>query len=123
MSENPLNQALRFLLELTAIVVFGAWGHSLNESGTRFVLALLFPLLFALLWGIFAVRGDPSRSGKTIVRTPGIIRLLMELLLFGAATWMLFNLGKDRLGWILGSVTLLHYIVSYDRLAWLIKQK
>lgn len=123
MSKNPLNLALRFLLELSAIVVYGVWGYSLSERGTRFIPALLFPVLFALLWGVFAVRGDPSRSGKTIVQTPGIIRFLMELVLLGAATWMFFDLGRDRLGWIMGAVILLHYILSYDRIAWLVKQK
>lgn len=123
MSRNPLNLVLRFLLELAAIVVFGIWGYSLTEDGTRFLLAFLFPVFFATLWGVFAVRDDPSRSGKTVVGTPGAARLVLELVLFIAATWMLFYLGHSTLGIIFGGAVLLHYILSWDRITWLLKQR
>jgi hypothetical protein len=123
MSRNPLNLALRFLLELAAIFVFGAWGYSLTEGGTRFLLAFLFPVFFATLWGVFAVRDDPSRSGKTVVSTPGAARLVLELALFAAAVWMLIGLGRSTLGFIFGGAVLLHYILSWERIIWLLKQK
>jgi hypothetical protein len=112
MSKNPLNLAVRFLLELAAVISFGAWGYSLTEGTTRFILALLFPVLFAVL-----------RSGKTVVPTPGIIRLILELALFGAATWMLLNLDYSLLALIFGLIVAIHYIFSYNRIAWLLKQK
>ena len=123
MSKNPINLALRFLLELAAIVAFGAWGYSLSDGGLRFIYALLLVLVFAALWGVFAVKGDPSRSGKTVVATPGVVRLLLELMLFGAATWMLFNLGHTLPASFYGTVVILHYAFSWDRIAWLLKQK
>jgi hypothetical protein len=123
MSGNRVNLLLRFLLEVTAIVTFGAWGYSLSGQWPRFLLVILFPLVFAGIWGVFAVPDDPSRSGKTVVPTPGAIRLAIELILFSAATWMLMGLGKLLLGWIFGGVVLLHYLVSYDRIAWLLKQR
>jgi hypothetical protein len=123
MSKNPVNLALRFLLELTAIVVFGAWGYALGEGGLRFLYALLLIMLFAVLWGVFAVKGDPSRSGKTVVQTPGLLRLILELVLFGAASWMLFQLGSSLVGWIFSGLVFTHYIISYDRIDWLLKQK
>ena len=123
MSRNPLNLALRFLLELAAIVSFGAWGYSLTEDGTRYLLAFLFPVFFATLWGVFAVRDDPSRSGKTVVNTHGAARLVLELALFAAAVWMLFGLGRSTLGFIFGGAVLLHYLLSWDRITWLLKQK
>lgn len=122
-SKNPINLAFRFLLELTAIIVFGYWGHSLAGDGTRILLAILFPLLFAVLWGVFAVRGDPSRSGKTVVQTPGIIRLLLELGLFGAAAWMMLDLDHSLIALIFGSAVVIHYFISFDRISWLLKQK
>jgi hypothetical protein len=123
MSRNPLNLALRFLLELAAIVIFGAWGYSLTEDGTRYLLAFLFPVFFATLWGVFAVREDPSRSGKTVVSTPGAARLVLELALFTASAWMLYGLGQSTLGIIFGGAVLLHYLLSWDRITWLLKQK
>jgi hypothetical protein len=122
-SKNPINLALRFLLEVAAILAFGFWGYSLAAGGIQILLAILFPLLFAVLWGVFAVRGDPSRSGKTVVQTPGIVRLLLELLLFGAAAWMMLELDYPSMALIFGLAVAFHYFVSFDRIAWLLKQK
>ena len=122
-SKHPVNLALRFLLELVAIFTFGFWGHSLVGDGTRILLAILFPLLFAVLWGVFAVKGDPSRSGKTVIKTPGILRLMLELVLFGAAAWMMLDLDYTTVALIFGVAVVIHYFISFDRIAWLLKQK
>jgi len=123
MSKHPLNLAVRFALEVGAILTFGIWGFRSSESWTRILLAIGLPLLFALLWGVFAVRNDPSRSGKTVVPTPGFIRLILELVLFACATWMLLNLGHRTIGWIFGAIVFLHYAISYDRTGWLLKKQ
>jgi len=122
MSTHPINSTIRFLLELAALVTFSFWGYQQSETATRVLLAILLPLGFALLWGIFAVRDDPSRSGKTVVQTPGIIRLLLELVLFGLAAWMLLDLDYYGIAIIFGATAAIHYIVSYDRIVWLLKQ-
>jgi len=122
-SIRPLNLALRFFLELAALASFGIWGYHQSETGLRIVMAVLLPAGFAVLWGVFAVKGDPSRSGKTIVQTPGVVRLLLELALFGAATWMMQDLDYPRMGLMFGIVIVLHYVLSFDRIAWLLKQK
>jgi hypothetical protein len=122
-SLRPLNLALRFFLELIAIISFGIWGYHQSDIGLRILLAVLLPAGFAVLWGVFAVKGDPSRSGKAIVQTPGVIRLLLELALFGAATWMLLDLDYRRIALVFGIVVVLHYLLSFDRIAWLLKQK
>jgi len=122
-SDHPINLSLRFLLEVAAIVAFGIWGYSLASGGMRILLAILFPLLFALMWGIFAVRGDPSRSGKTVVKTPGIVRLMLELILFGAAAWMMLDLDYSTIALIFGLAVVIHYFFSFDRISWLLKQK
>ena len=123
MSKHPVNLAIRFALEIGAIISFAIWGFKLLDSWVSIILAILLPLIFALLWGVFAVPNDPSRSGKTVVVTPGPIRLVLELVLFGAAAWMLFDLESLKLGWIFSTVVLIHYVSSYDRIAWLLKQK
>jgi len=123
MSKHPVNLAIRFALELVAIGSFGIWGFRSSDEWYGYLLALLFPLLFAGLWGVFAVPYDPSRSGKTVVVTPGVIRLILELALFGAAAWMLFDIEYLKLGWIFSAVIIFHYASSYDRIIWLLKQK
>lgn len=122
-STHPINLSLRFLLELAAILTFGYWGYALNENGPKILLAILFPFLFAVLWGVFAVRGDPSRSGKTVVQTPGILRLLLELGLFGTAAWMMLDLDYTTVALIFGLAVIIHYFLSFERIAWLLKQK
>ncbi len=123
MSIHPINGAIRFLLELVVIITFGKWGYSLSDSRIAILLALLMIALFAVTWGVFAVKDDPSRSGKTVIPTPGPLRLLLELMLFGSAAWMLFNLGYNTPALIFGGITILHYSISYDRIRWLLKQR
>ena len=122
MGSHPINLAVRFILELSALLTMGIWGWHQSESWPRLVLALGIPLLVAGIWGTFAVPEDPSRSGKAPVPVPGILRLVIELAVFGFAVWALYNLGNTTLSWIMLIVVLLHYSVSYDRIIWLIKQ-
>ena len=120
---NPVNGAIRFILELAAISTYGVWGFNQSETGLRIVLAVVLPLGFAVVWGVFAVRDDPSRSGKTVVQTPGWIRLVLELALFTLAAWMLLDMDQTLPGWIFAGIALFHYLFSLDRAAWLLKQK
>jgi hypothetical protein len=121
MSQSPLNLTIRFLLEILALVALGAWAKAQFPGVLGFGLMILLPLLAASAWGTFNVKGDPSRSGKAPVPVSGIIRLLLELVFFGSATWALFRLNPTY-GWIFGFITLLHYILSYDRILWLLKR-
>ena len=84
------------------------------------VTALVPPLVAAAAWGIFAVPGDPSRSGSAPVPVRGALRLALELVFFGAATAALWHLGYGRLAIAFGATTLLHYAVSYERITWLL---
>jgi len=122
MGSNPINLAVRFLLEIVGLVALGWWGWNQADGIFRFVLALGIPFLAAVLWGTFAVPDDPSRSGKAPVPVPGIVRLLLELAFFASATWALFAMDVTTLGWIFGVAVLIHYVISYDRIAWLVRQ-
>ena len=122
MGSHPINLAVRFLLELTALFSAGAWGWRQNDGWLRFVLAFSIPIFIAVIWGTFAVPDDPSRSGVAPIAVNGIIRLVIELTIFTFATWSFYDLGYTRLGWIFGGVVAVHYIMSYDRILWLIAQ-
>ena len=123
MGSHPLNLTVRFLLEIAALVAIGYWGFSQHAGIWRFIIGLGGPLIAAALWGTFAVPDDPSRSGKAPVPVPGALRLVFELSLFGFAAWALYDAGSPVLALILGIVTIAHYALSYDRVAWLIRQK
>jgi hypothetical protein len=121
LSQNPINLAVRFALELLALVALGAWGRVQFQGTLGLILMILVPLLAAVAWGTFNVKGDPSRSGKAPVPVPGFVRLSLELIFFGSATWALFTFNPSY-SWIFGLVTLTHYLVSYDRIIWLLKR-
>lgn len=122
MGSHPINLTIRFLLELIALISMGIWGWKQSDGVLRFILAFGIPIIAAAIWGTFAVPDDPSRSGAAPIVTPGIIRLFIELAFFVFATWSLYSLGYTSLSWILGLIVIVHYIVSYDRIMWLLKQ-
>ena len=123
MGSHPLNLAIRFLLELTALAIMGYWGWKQGDGFIRFVLIIGIPLLAAVIWGTFNVLGDPSRSGEAPIQVAGILRLLIELSFFGIAAWMLYNLQYNRYAIIIICIVVLHYLVSYDRVLWLLSNK
>ena len=122
MSTNPVNLAVRFILEICALAAMAYWGGTQYVGWLGFGLAIGLPVLAAILWGTFAVPNDPSRSGQAPVPVPGVVRLLLELIFFGLTVWMLYDAGATLLSFIMGVVVIIHYALSYDRLMWLLKQ-
>jgi hypothetical protein len=122
MSNNPINLGLRFVLEMAAMVALGYWGWQQGLGALKYVLAIAIPLVAAVVWGTFRVPGDASASGRAPIAVPGLVRLAIELALFGFAVGGLLSVGATALGWVLGGAVLLHYVVSYDRVVWLLRQ-
>ncbi|HZX58226.1 MAG TPA: YrdB family protein [Mucilaginibacter sp.] len=112
MNTNPANLALRFLLEIIMLIVFGYWGWHLAGNWERYIAAPGLPILAAVLWGVFRIQNDPKPAP---VEVPGIVRLLLELGLFGAAVYFLYDLNYIQLSWIMAIIVGIHYMVSYDR--------
>jgi hypothetical protein len=119
-SKNPINLAVRFLLEMSALTSLAIWGWGQGEGILRFALAIGAPSVAGALWGVFNVPADRP-SGTAVVTVPGVVRLLLELAVFGCAVSALYVAGLRSWGRALGVVTLLHYVVSYDRVWWLIR--
>jgi hypothetical protein len=119
MSSNPINLALRFVLELAALVIFGYWGWQKGDGWLRFLFAIGLPLFFAVLWGVFRIPNDPNPA---IVAIPGFLRLILELVFFSFAVWALKDSHLFILSWTFAVITFLHYVTSYDRIIWMIKQ-
>ena len=122
MGSHPINLAIRFLLEMTALVSVGIWGWKQSDGWLRFILSIGLPLILAVIWGTFAVPNDPSRSGSAPIVTPGLVRLAIELGIFGIASWTLYDMGYNKMSLALGIIVILHYIASYDRISWLISR-
>ncbi len=123
MGFHPIILGLRFLLELAAIFAIGAWGKSLNDGFWGYVWMVAFPLLGAIAWGTFRTPEDRSASGRAPVAVPGWIRLLLEWTIFAWAVWGLLQAGFSSSAYPLAGITLFHYLISYDRITWLLQQR
>ena len=55
MGSHPINLAIRFLLEVAALLSMGIWGWRFGEGWLRLALAALIPTAAAVLWGTVAV--------------------------------------------------------------------
>ncbi|MGC4191065.1 MAG: YrdB family protein [Thermomicrobiales bacterium] len=115
--------AFRLALEIAAVVALAWWGWHLAGGGILgVVLAIAIPAIAFAVWGIFAVKDDPSRNPNPPVTVPGWVRLIIEAAVFGLAAYGLWSGGHRA--WAEGLLTAvgLIYFVSYDRIAWLLKQ-
>ena len=95
------------------------WGWQHGSEWGQYGLAIGVPSAAVLLWGVFAVPNDPSRGGTAPVPVPGVVRVALEFALFGFAGWALFDIGATTLGWSFAAAVALHYVVSVERLVWL----
>lgn len=112
MNTNPINLAIRFLLEIVMLIVLGCWGWHIADGWMRYAAALMLPVTAATLWGVFRIPNDPKPAPLEV---PGIVRLLLEWLLLGCAVLALFSLGYFTLSLVMAIIVKLHYVVSYDR--------
>jgi hypothetical protein len=84
------------------------------------LIAAILPLIAAFLWGTFRVPNDP---GPAPIAIPGMLRLLLEVLFFGAAAILLYLSGLPKAAIPFATVFVLLYTASYDRVIWLFNQK
>ena len=99
MSKNPINLTVRFLLEIITLASIGAWAKAQFSGAISFIMMILIPLIAAIIWGTFNVKGDPSRSGKAPVPVRGLVRLLIELAIIGFGIWALFSINQPMAGY------------------------
>ena len=98
------NLALRFLLELCAL---GYWGFKTGESvGAKIGLGIGAPLLAAIVWGTFL-------APRASIPTPGFLRLVLELVVFGLASAALYSAGRPTLAWVLILVFVINRVLMY----------
>ena len=116
---HPINLGFRLVLELAALVSIGLGASTLTEGWFRWVLAIGVPLVAAVVWGVFNVPGDRSRSGESPVPVPGIVRLLIELAVFISGA-VLISLVSSAAAAVLGGAVAVHYAISIDRIRWLL---
>lgn len=119
---NPINLAVRFVLEIGALIALGAWGATLADGFLSLVMALIVVTVAALLWGFVGVPGDRGPNDNPRVRVPGVLRLMIEGLIFGGAVLALIAVDRPTWAMIFAVVTVIHYAISYERILWLVRR-
>lgn len=123
MSLHLINLVFRFCLEMTCLISVGMWGWQLGDGWLRWLLAIGLPLMLSTIWGVFNVPNDPSRGGAAPVPVPGIVRLLIEIFFFVCGAYALLSLGHSTFGGAFIILLILHYMVSFRRMEWLLSKK
>jgi len=91
---HAINLVLRFGLELAALYGFVRLGQSLGHgTASRWVLAFALPALMVVLWGSFI-------APKARVVPPTWLRLALELVIFGAASYGVATAHGSSTGWL-----------------------
>lgn len=100
------NLALRFGLELAALLAFAYWGFSLPGASTIFraIVGLGAPILAATLWGVFA-------APKSKRRLRGAPYHGFEIVFFGLAVAALVAAHSTTLGIILAVLVMINLIL------------
>lgn len=112
------NAALRFGLEIAALVGLAGLGWSVGTGPMR-ALAFILPVTAAALWGRYRVPGDP---GPAPVAIPGRTRLGLELLVFAGGWAGLVAAFGDTAGWVFLALLVIHHVAGRDRIAWLLER-
>jgi len=102
-----INQRLRFALEIVSLVAIGYSGYQLGGSpGARVALASGAPLVTAVAWATFM-------SPKAPIPVRPLVRPVVEVVVFGAATAGLVLAGRFGFAWALGVTAGVNLILLY----------
>ena len=92
MSLKPVNLALRFLLELAALLALSYGGFRIGHGVFQdLMLGVGMPMLAALVWGRFIAPESPLRVADPL-------RVALELGIFALAVAVLVFVGQSHLG-------------------------
>jgi len=118
----PAHLAIRFALELALLASLAYWGWHLGDGGlVGVLLAVAIPMAAGALWGIFRTRGDTGAAEPTVA-IPGVLRLALEFALIGFAAYGVWSSGSRAAAETLLTAFALHYAVTWERAAWLVRR-
>lgn len=116
--------AMRFTIELVALVAWGAAAWRLPPTAPLGWFAVGGSVMVvAALWAVFRVPGDASADGGAPVAVDGATRLGMELGLLLGAAGTVIAIGHAWTGFVFAGAVAGHYIATRDRVRWLLDTK
>jgi hypothetical protein len=99
------NLALRFLLEVTALVIFGCWGFSATDNTVAHILLCAgLPLAVAIFWGVFI-------APRARIVLPTAARMTLGLVVFVCAAAALISRGEIALGVMFAGASVLNAVL------------
>lgn len=113
------NLALRFGLELAALTGLGLAAWKLSSGPARWAAVTLVPIAAAVIWGVFNVLDDPSRSGSAPIEVTGWTRLAIELVILAGGAAAVAVAGRPNVSVVFTLLIVAHYAASTSRLEWL----
>lgn len=120
MAYLPIVLGYRFLLVLIALFALGLWGWTFGPGFLRYLLMLALPGLAAAAWWAFGAI-EPVEPKPIWRIVPGWVRLVLELGIFSLAVAALVSTGQWISGAMFGMGVILQYMLSLDRVSWLLK--
>ena len=97
--------AVRFLCELAMLAALAHWGFTVGDGIGAWVLGVGAPLLAAVVWGAWV-------APKARWPVPMPVRVVIELVLFGAAVGGLTVAGQPVLAVVLGVAALVTSLLN-----------
>lgn len=83
--------------------------------------ATLVPVTAAVIWGVFNVLDDPSRSGAAPVEVAGQVRLAIEFVVLGGGAAAITYAWCRDVGIAFALLVVFHYAASISRIDWLVR--
>jgi hypothetical protein len=96
---------VRFLCELAMLAALASWGFTVGDGIGTWVLGLGAPLMAAVVWGAWV-------APKARWPVPMPVRVVIELVLFGAAVGALAVAGQPVLAVVLGVAALVTSLLN-----------
>ncbi len=115
------NLALRFVLEVAALIALAIGASSTTEGPARWIAVVAVPAAAVVSWGVFNVLDDPSRSGQAPIEVPGWLRLGLELAVLGGGAGALALADRPLVAAGLAMLIVVHYATSWSRVRWLLR--
>lgn len=103
---KPMNDGVRFLLELGTLVALGYWGSQAVSGPGRWALALALPIAAASLWARWI-------AAKSVTAAPDPWRLVLEVTVFGGGAAALATAGQTTLATVLTAVVAVHLTLTF----------
>lgn len=99
------NLALRFLLEIGAVVAVADWGFKVgNGSGTKLVLGIGAPVVFIAVWAVFV-------APKSVVTVPTPVKAGLGIVVLELAALALAFADGVTLGVVFGVVVVANAVL------------